>query len=148
MIFDIDNTLVPHGAPADERAAKLFAWLGEIGFKSCLLSNNNKPRVQMFNDSIGTLFISNAKKPFKEGYKKAMALMGTDEENTVFVGDQIFTDLVGAKGAGIRMILVRPIDPKEEIQIALKRIPEKLILFFYNIYRKKHPGKDDIEIKN
>ena len=40
VIFDIDNTLVPHGAPADERAKKLFQRLGDIGFHSCLISNN------------------------------------------------------------------------------------------------------------
>ena len=54
VIFDIDNTLVPHGAPADERARKLFRRLGDIGFQSCLISNNQKPRVEMFNREIGT----------------------------------------------------------------------------------------------
>ena len=49
VIFDIDNTLVPHGAPADERAKRLFQRLREIGFESCLLSNNQKKRVEMFN---------------------------------------------------------------------------------------------------
>ena len=49
IIFDIDNTLVPHGAPADERAKALFARLKAIGFRCCLISNNQKPRVEMFN---------------------------------------------------------------------------------------------------
>ena len=49
LIFDIDNTLVPHGAPADERAKALFARLKAIGFRCCLISNNQKPRVEMFN---------------------------------------------------------------------------------------------------
>lgn len=48
VIFDIDNTLVPHGAPADERAKKLFKRLSDIGFSSCLLSNNREKRVKMF----------------------------------------------------------------------------------------------------
>ena len=52
VIFDIDNTLVPHGAPADERAKRLFQRLREIGFESCLLSNNQKKRVEMFNQEI------------------------------------------------------------------------------------------------
>ena len=50
LIFDIDNTLVPHGAPADERAIALFKRLKEIGFSCCLLSNNKEPRVKMFNE--------------------------------------------------------------------------------------------------
>ena len=45
VIFDIDNTLVPHGAPADDRAKKLFRRLKEIGFSSCLISNNQEERV-------------------------------------------------------------------------------------------------------
>lgn len=52
VIFDIDNTLVPHGAPADERAKQLFRRLKEIGFESCLLSNNQKKRVEMFNQKV------------------------------------------------------------------------------------------------
>ena len=46
VIFDIDNTLVPHGAPADDRAKKLFRRLKEIGFSSCLISNNQEERVK------------------------------------------------------------------------------------------------------
>ena len=55
IIFDIDNTLVPHGAPADERAKQLFRDLKELGYSCCLLSNNQEPRVKMFNEEIGTL---------------------------------------------------------------------------------------------
>ena len=63
LIFDIDNTLVPHGAPADERAKALFARLKAIGFSSCLISNNQEPRVKMFNEEIQTNYIFNAHKP-------------------------------------------------------------------------------------
>lgn len=51
--------------------------------------------------------------------------------NTVFIGDQLFTDIWGAKNAGLRNILVKPINPKEEIQIVLKRYLEKIVLHFY-----------------
>ena len=137
VIFDIDNTLVPHGAPADERAKKLFARLEKIGFQSCLLSNNQEPRVKMFNQDIQTNYIYNAHKPSTKNYVKAMEKMGTDKENTLFVGDQLFTDVWGAKRAGIRNILVKPIHPKEEIQIVLKRYLERIVLFFYNKEQKK-----------
>ena len=131
VIFDIDNTLVPHGAPADERAKKLFLKLREIGFSSCLLSNNQEPRVKMFNEEIGTNYIFNAHKPSTKNYLHAMEVMGTDLTNTVFVGDQLFTDVWGAKRTGIRNILVKPIHPKEEIQIVLKRYLERIVLHFY-----------------
>ena len=97
VIFDIDNTLVPHGAPADERAKQLFRRLKEIGFESCLLSNNQKKRVEMFNQDVGTHYIFNAHKPATGNYKRAMELMGTDLSSTIFVGDQLFTDVWGAK---------------------------------------------------
>ncbi len=137
VIFDIDNTLVPHGAPADERAKKLFARLKDIGFKSCLLSNNQEPRVKMFNQDIQTNYIYNAHKPSTKNYFKAMERMGTQTDNTLFVGDQLFTDVWGAKRTGIHNILVKPIHPKEEIQIVLKRYLEKIVLHFYKREQKK-----------
>ncbi|WP_050638737.1 MULTISPECIES: YqeG family HAD IIIA-type phosphatase [Clostridia] len=137
VIFDIDNTLVPHGAPADDRAKKLFARLKKIGFSSCLISNNQEARVKMFNEEIQTNYIYNAHKPSTKNYKKAMEIMGTDDSNTLFVGDQLFTDVWGAKRSGIRNILVKPIHPKEEIQIVLKRYLEKIVLHFYKKKQKK-----------
>ncbi len=131
VIFDIDNTLVPHGAPADERAKKLFAHLKELGYRCVLLSNNKEPRVKMFHDVVKVDYIFKAGKPAVKNYVRAMELMRTDTTNTIFVGDQIFTDVYGANRAGIRTILVKPIHPKEEIQIVLKRYLEKIILFLY-----------------
>lgn len=137
IIFDIDNTLVPHGAPADERAILLFSRLEELGFSWVLLSNNKEPRVKSFRDAVGAgQYIFKAGKPKPSGYRRAMELMGTTEKNTIFIGDQIFTDICGANLAGIRTILVKPIHPKEEIQIVLKRIPEKLILGCFAVHRK------------
>lgn len=132
LIFDIDNTLVPHGAPADERARNLFVHLRALGFKSCFLSNNQYERVSSFNEKIGEKFIENAHKPSVRNYQKAMEMLGTDVSNTIFIGDQLFTDIYGAKRAGIRNILVRPIHPKEEIQIVLKRYLERIVLYFYH----------------
>ena len=137
VIFDIDNTLVPHGEPADNRAKKLFARLKEIGFSSCLISNNQEPRVKMFNEEIGTNYIFDAHKPSTKNYIRAMEIMGTDKSNTLFVGDQLFTDVWGAKRTGIYNILVKPIHPKEEIQIVLKRYLERIVLHFYKKQQKK-----------
>lgn len=136
LIFDIDNTLVMHGAPADERAIALFARLKGLGFKCCLLSNNKQPRVDMFNKDVEVFSIPDAHKPARTNYLKAMELMGTDLSNTVFVGDQLFTDVWGAKRTGIRNVLVQPIDKHEEIQIVLKRYLEKIVLHFYKKSKK------------
>ncbi len=138
VLFDIDNTLVEHGADATERAVALFQRLDKIGIKSCLISNNKEERVLRFNKEIGTKYIYDAHKPSGKNYRKAMELMGTDLSNTIFVGDQLFTDVYGAKRIGMRNILVRPIDPKEEIQIVLKRYLEKIVLHFYEKEKKRH----------
>ncbi len=138
VIFDIDNTLVPHGGPADERAKKLFSDLRGMGMETCLLSNNKEPRVASFSRAVGgSHYIYKGNKPGIRGYQRAMELMGTDTGNTVFVGDQLFTDVWGARRAGIYSILVKPIHPKEEIQIVLKRFLEGIVLFFYQIEKKK-----------
>ncbi len=131
IIFDIDNTLVPHGAPADKRAIALFERLKAIGYRVVLLSNNKEPRVKMFNDAVKVSYIYKAGKPGRAGYQKAMELMETTTETTFFVGDQLFTDVWGAKRAGIKNFLTKPIHPKEEIQIVLKRYLEKIVLYFY-----------------
>lgn len=135
IIFDIDNTLVPHGAPADERSVALFKRLKDIGYDTVLLSNNKEARVAMFNKPIGTKTIWKAQKPLPDNYKKAMEIMHTDTSNTLFVGDQLFTDVLGAKNAGIRAILVKPMNPKEEFQIVLKRKLEAIVL---RSYLKEH----------
>lgn len=137
VIFDIDNTLVCHGAPADERSLALLKRLKEIGFSVCFLSNNKEPRVKSFNEKVGAVYIFKAGKPKKEGYIKACEKMGTNVANTVFVGDQIFTDICGANAAHIKNFLVRQIGPKEEIQIVLKRILEKPILAAFRVFCNK-----------
>lgn len=140
IIFDIDNTLVEHGAPADARSIALFHHLSELGFRTVLLSNNKEPRVKMFFDKVeATAYIFKAGKPGKNGYEQAMRRMETNRENTLFVGDQLFTDVWGANKAGIYSVLVKPIHPKEEIQIVLKRKLERIVLhFYYKQLEKKH----------
>lgn len=137
VIFDIDNTLVPHGAPADERAVELFGKLHGLGFQTVLLSNNKAPRVQPFADAVSSGYICKAGKPGRAGYERAMGLMGTVPGTTLFVGDQLFTDVWGAKKAGVVTYLVKPIHPKEEIQIVLKRRLERIVMFFYHRRRKE-----------
>lgn len=137
ILFDVDNTLVPHGAPADERAIELFENLRQIGFKTCLISNNKEPRVKSFAEVVKSDYIYDAHKPSRKSYMKAFDKMGTDKNNTMFVGDQIFTDVFGANRVGMYTILVKPIHPKEEIQIVLKRYLEKIVLASYKRDKKK-----------
>ncbi len=130
-IFDIDNTLVEDNAPANEKARGLFLRLREIGITPFLLSNNNKKRVAPFAEAVDSGYICKAGKPGVKNYLRALEIMHTDRSNTVNIGDQIFTDTLGANRAGIYSVLVDPVDPREVFQVRLKRIPEKLILYLY-----------------
>jgi HAD superfamily phosphatase (TIGR01668 family) len=131
IIYDVDNTLVEHGAPVTTRAIELFNKLHSKGIKTCIISNNKEYRVKPLADKVHSEYVSNAKKPSPVNYIKAMEIMGTDVNNTLFIGDQLFTDVWGANRAGIKTILVAPIAKHEEIQIVLKRYLEAIVLHFY-----------------
>lgn len=142
LIYDIDNTLVEHGADANEQVIELFKRLNAMGFRICLLSNNKAPRVRRFYKGVSIKgvklhYIFDAHKPVTKNYRKAMLLMRTTKKNTLFIGDQLFTDVYGANLAGIRSVLVKPINKREEIQIVLKRKLEKVVLHFYKRDRLK-----------
>lgn len=137
ILFDVDNTLVPHDAPATRESAELFKRLHAIGFETCLISNNKEPRVTPFARAMDTPYVYKADKPSRKGFLEGMKRMGTDLTNTLFIGDQLFTDVWGANRTGIYSILVKPMNPKEEIQIVLKRYLEKAVLYFYLKEQKK-----------
>lgn len=138
ILYDIDNTLVEHNADATPQALDLIRHLRQIGFSVMFLSNNDSKRVQRFNREIGAPYICKAGKPSPKSYRRAMEEMGTDAATTVFIGDQLFTDIWGAKRAGIRTYLVRPLAKHEEIQIVIKRRLEAIVLYFYRRSHKRH----------
>lgn len=140
VIFDVDNTLVPHGKPADERAIKLVETLRALGLQVYLMSNNKERRVASFAKQVNAPYIYSAWKPLVKNYNKAMTMMGTSHETTLFVGDQVFTDIFGANRAKMTSILVSPIHPREEIQIVLKRFLESVVLYFYKKPKREKKG--------
>ncbi len=139
ILFDVDNTLVEHGQPVTIRAIELFARLREAGFKTCIISNNKEYRVKPLADALESYYVYKAGKPAARGYIEGMEHMGTSGSTTLFVGDQIFTDILGANRAGIHSILVKPVAKHEEIQIVLKRKLEYFILKKYNKEKQKIP---------
>ena len=130
IILDIDNTLVPQDAPADGRAAALIGQLKEQGFGICLISNNGLSRVKSFADAVGAdHFVEKAKKPSQKAFFRALQQLSADRKSTLFIGDQLFTDVWGAKRAGIPCVLVKPLDPKSDtVLISVKRVFEKPFL--------------------
>lgn len=137
FILDIDNTLVPHNADADENAVKWMEKIQQEGFKACIVSNASSSRVIKFNENIKVHAIHRASKPGIRAYNQAKELMGITAEETVVVGDQIFTDIYGGNRAGMLTILVQPIGPKETVFIKLKRVFEKFVFIFYKRSLKK-----------
>ncbi|MBQ7677229.1 MAG: YqeG family HAD IIIA-type phosphatase [Lachnospiraceae bacterium] len=136
IIFDIDNTLVKNNAPADAGARAFFKRLHSYGFKVTLLSNNKEPRVQKFADAVqADGYYYKAGKPMRKGYLHVMGLMGTKPNNSIFIGDQLFTDIWGGNRTGLRTVMVRPVQKwNEEIKIILKRIAEDFMMLFYGIF--------------
>ena len=107
IIFDIDNTLVPHGAESNPDVDSLFEKIHAAGFKTLLLSNNSEERVLSFKKNISSLHISEAEKPDTKNYIRAVEMLGLKKENVVYIGDQITIDIVGANKSGIPSILVK-----------------------------------------
>ena len=87
VLFDVDNTLVEHDAPADARAKTLIRDLMGMGYGVCFVSNNDEERVRSFNEALGATYVYKAGKPSARGYEEAMKKLGTDRSNTLFVGD-------------------------------------------------------------
>ena len=111
VLADLDNTLVPYRVlePSPE-VAQWKAALEAEGITLFLLSNSRKPlRPGQFAQRLGIPYLGHAGKPRRAGYLQAMARMGCTPEQTVMVGDQIFTDTLGASRAGVTPLLVKPI---------------------------------------
>lgn len=110
VLADLDNTLVPYRSPSPPPADRLRDALAAQGIALFILSNSRKPgRAQNFAQALGVPFQGRSGKPRRRGYLQAMERMGCTPAQTVMVGDQIFTDTLGANNAGVTPLLVEPI---------------------------------------
>lgn len=128
-VLDIDNTLVSYTSErADDNARAFLKRLDLCGIKYAFVSNNHKKRVCTFAEEFAVFYVHDSGKPFLFGIKKAMRHMGASKENTVLIGDQIFTDVYAGKRAGLLTVMVDPIEAKETPFFSIKRKLEKLVL--------------------
>jgi len=129
LILDIDNTLIDFDRNLSENVKKWCYNLKEKGIKMCILSNTNKfDKVEKVSKELELNYIYFAKKPLKAGFKKAKKLLELENVNIAVVGDQIFTDVIGAKRSKMYSILVKPIDKRDHLMTKIKRPLEKLII--------------------
>lgn len=139
FLYDIDNTLVRHDAGAVEEAKALCENIHSLGMRICLISNNHLERVQSFSEEIGADYFSyDSHKPSIKAYVKAAEWLELPKKRLMFFGDQLFTDVWGAKRAGIYSVLVKPIGREKLLRIKLKRILEQPILWLY----RRQSGKE------
>ena len=114
LLADLDNTLARYGQP--DPAPALLAWreaLRAAGVDLFLLSNSRKPqRVGHYAQALGIPYVGHAGKPGTAGFFQAMERMGRTPAQTAMVGDQLFTDILGAKRAGVLALMVEPIELK------------------------------------
>ena len=137
LIFDIDNTIVHHNDDATPEAEQLFRDIHAAGLKTVLLSNNDEERVQRFIRNIDTPYVCDAEKPQPQGYERALEILGTDKQQTVVIGDQMFVDIIGANRVGIPSILVHYIPVKGELWLGFKRYIEMAVLVMFRLDKKQ-----------
>lgn len=114
LIIDIDNTLISWDIKnVTEKTKTWLLNLEKEGFRVCLVSNNTKNRVIVFNRELKLPAIHRALKPRIGAFKKAMRIIGTTVDNTAVIGDQIFTDVLGGNRIGLFTVLVVPMAGKE-----------------------------------
>lgn len=110
VITDLDNTLVAWDRP--DATPEIIDWLAgmqAVGIHVTIVSNNNELRVQAFSEPVQIPYIAKAQKPLGKAFKRALTLMGTSKEETVVIGDQLLTDILGGNRAGLHTILVIPV---------------------------------------
>ncbi len=129
LLLDIDNTLTTHDNPVP--APGVIEWIALMkssGIQLRLVSNNHPPRVEPFAALLGIPCICDSKKPFTNGYQRAMEDMGLPKSRLAAVGDQIFTDILGASWFRVRSIYVPPMELESTAFFKFKRFMEKPFL--------------------
>lgn len=129
IIFDIDNTLVTYDdLKAPEHTKTWFEMLHNNGILTCLVSNNNKERVEIFAKSLNEPYFYAALKPKKKYLIKACQNIDVSPKETALIGDQLFTDIYGGNRLGMYTIMVKAISDKENWFVHFKRSIEKYFL--------------------
>ena len=140
LILDVDNTLISLDKVMPEGVKEWANEMKKKGIKICILSNSNKmEKVEAVAKIIGVPYIFFGKKPLKSGFFRARDILKLKETEIAVVGDQIFTDIIGANRCNMFSILVKPIEEKDYLITKIKLPLEKFIIrkFKKNLKRKR-----------
>lgn len=130
LLLDVDNTLSVAHANKTLREG-IPEWLSdmrEADISMMILSNAKKKRAKRFADSVGLDVVGLAAKPLPFGYLIAVKRLKTKRKNVAIVGDQVFTDIMGGRLAGIKTVLVTDITPEATNFFKIKRYFERIML--------------------
>ena len=134
LIADIDNTLVPYDEKLPTDGVVRWARsLCDAGIKFALISNNTKERVELFNSRLGVFAVPKSGKPGKRGVEAVTSHFGIPKSETALLGDQLFTDILCGRRAGVYTVLTKQISGEEKPFIKIKRMLEKPIRFLLGI---------------
>ena len=130
LMLDFDNTIIPYvtNVPTPEMEIWLRCMV-RVGVQLCVVSNSRKPRPVLFCKKYGIPCITHTKKPSPRGVREAMELFHMTPGECAMAGDQIFTDTLAARRAGIKAILVKPIN-NHNFWLKARHVLEKPIIFF------------------
>jgi HAD superfamily phosphatase (TIGR01668 family) len=129
VVLDLDNTIVAwHRSEVTPAAQRFVQLLHSAGLKICLLTNNYGAHARTVADAIGAQIVRAALKPLPGGFRRALASMQVTPQTAVAIGDQLFTDVLGAKLVGMRAILVMPVAQREFLTTRFLRWLERPIV--------------------
>lgn len=130
ILFDIDNTITKvDDLNVPQETINLFENLKTKNFKLLIFSNNHVERAQPISKILDVKMLADAGKPQKEAYDKALKILDSKKENTVAIGDQILSDIVGAKKYGIKSILVDQLSEENNIQTGMAQKLQKIMIY-------------------
>lgn len=135
IITDLDNTLVEWDR-ADATEA-IMAWIEELrqaGIRVVIASNNHEERVKRFAEPLGIPYIHRAKKPLGAAYYAGLVQLRLKRDEVAMVGDQLLTDVFGAKRQKLYTFLVRPVAESDGFVTLFNRFIERRV--FNDLKRK------------
>ncbi len=137
LLLDVDNTLTRHHS--QELSAEVAAWLDAVqaaGIRPLLVSNSKLPRIRPFAEKLGLPFIHTALKPLPFGFRRAVKALGCPKAACMAIGDQTFTDVLGARMCGLRVVQLVPIETETGWSFRVRRRLERGVLKRYTNKQK------------